>query len=156
MSPPGQRDGRPREDARLNAAAAKPQVHPDGDTCSSARTGTSVADVSSPAVTVHDCTGGHDRVLGLVGRVAIPVLLPRLLDERAALALELPPLLPVALHAPAGADIHCPAAEWLAWRLVGRSRVELHGWPAQRAQCLQDWIRRAAAMDLTGDLGGAA
>jgi hypothetical protein len=95
-------------------------------------------------------------MLGLVGRVAIPVLLPMLLDERAVLTLELPPLLPVALHAPAGGIIGCPAEELLAWRLVGRTRVELHGWPEQRAACLVDWIRRAAVGDLVGDVGGAA
>jgi hypothetical protein len=109
-----------------------------------------------PVVVTHDCVGGHGRRLGLVGQVPIPVLLPQTIDGRAALTLELPPLLPVALYALPDAELWCGGAETLAWRLVGRDRVELHGLPEPRAACLIDWIRRAAVGDLVGDLGGAA
>lgn len=92
----------------------------------------------------------------MVGKVGVPVVLPPVLDDRAAIHLQLPPFVPVALYAAAGLRWHCSASELLAWRLVGRSRVELHGLPETLASCLADWLRRTAAGDLVGDLSGVA
>jgi hypothetical protein len=129
----------------------------DGRRICAPEAGTAAPAVSSgPVVITHQCSGDHGRRLSLVGHTAIPVRLSRLVDDRDALTLELPPLLPVALHAMPGVDVACPALQTLAWRLVGRERVELHGLPEQPAACLVDWIRRAAVGDLVGDIGGVA
>ncbi|MCU1592170.1 MAG: hypothetical protein JWP11_3426 [Frankiales bacterium] len=154
MRPPRQRSGPPGQGARQNTAATKPQVLPDGGT---SPTSTSIP--AGPAVSqlvVHDCDGTHRPRLSVVGRAALPIVLPQQLDEHAVRALELPPQVAVALHAPGDVSWRCTSLLLLAWRCVGRHRVEIHGFPAPAAHCFTDWLARAAAMDPEAHLAGVA
>ena len=95
------------------------------------------------------------RVMRTAQRETTPVSLPHLLDQDAAVTLWLPRHVDVALIAPGNAVLYCPGLELLSWRLVGRGRVELHGWPPRSTACLADWLRRVAVGDLVGDLSRA-